>query len=121
VPKTYAIHPRQPARRRLPTVRIAPAKASQFRALARQQGLTPSGALAALVVAHADIRQPFGPRVRAQHVPEGKRYGAVLPYPRVSKEVAFGLLEDAREAGISVGEAMRQLVDRSLEQSQGGG
>lgn len=118
MPNSYAIHPKQPVPRRLPTVRISPAKAAQFRALARQQGLTPSGALAALVAAHADIRQPFGPRVRAQHGPEGKRYGAVLPDPKVSEEVAFGLVEDARKAGISLGEAMRQLVDRCLEQSR---
>ncbi|EKT2104438.1 TPA: hypothetical protein ACGRQA_000095 [Stenotrophomonas maltophilia] len=114
----YAIRPKQPAPRRLPTVRIAPAKAAAFRALARQEGLTASSALAALVATHADIRQPFGSRVRAQHGPEGKRYGAVLPDPKVSEEVAFGLVEDARAAGISLGEAMRQLVDRCLEQSR---
>ncbi|HDS1136809.1 TPA: hypothetical protein QDZ75_000807 [Stenotrophomonas maltophilia] len=114
----YAIRPKQPAPRRLPTVRIAPAKAAAFRALARQQGLTASSALAALVAAHADIRQPFGPRARAQHGPDGRRYGAVLPDPKVSEEVAFGLVEDARAAGISLGEAMRQLVDRCLEQSR---
>lgn len=114
----YAIHPKQPAPRRLPMVRIAPDKAAAFRALARQQGLTASSALAALVATHADIRQPFGPRVRAQHGPDGKRYGAVLPDPKVSDEVAKGLVQDARAAGISLGEAMRQLVDRCLEQSQ---
>ncbi|MFW9374624.1 hypothetical protein ACE8DN_00685 [Xanthomonas perforans] len=114
----YAIQPKQPVPRRLPTVRIAPDKAAAFRALARQQGLTASSALAALVTTHADIRQPFGPRVRAQHMPEGKRYGAVLPDPKVSEEVAKGLVQDARAAGISLGEAMRQLVDRCLEQSR---
>lgn len=118
MPKPYAIHPKQPAPRRLPMVRIAPAKAAAFRALARQQGLTTSGALAALVAAHADIRQPFGPRVRAHHGPDGKRYGAVLPDPKVTEEVAEGVIEDARKAGISLGEAVRQLVDRCLEQCQ---
>ncbi|HGM6931075.1 TPA: hypothetical protein ACKQDF_000537 [Stenotrophomonas maltophilia] len=115
---SYAIQPKQPVPRRLPMVRIAANKAAAFRALARQRGLTASGALAALVAAHADIRQPFGPRVRAKHGPDGKRYGAVLPDPKVSKEVAKGLVEDARAAGISLGEAMRQLVDRCLEQSR---
>ncbi|EMT5438732.1 hypothetical protein [Stenotrophomonas maltophilia] len=114
----YAIRPKQPAPRRLPTVRIAPDKAAAFRALARQQGLTPTAALAALVAAHADIRQPFGPRVRAKHGPDGMRYGAILPDPKVSEEVAKGLIQDARTAGISLGEAMRQLVDRCLEQSR---
>jgi len=115
---SYAIQPEQPAPRRLPTVRIAPAKAAQFRALARQNGLTPIAALAALVAAHCDIRQPFGPRVRAQHGPDGMRYGAILPDPKVTEKVAKGLVEDARKAGISLGEAMRQLVERCLEQSQ---
>lgn len=114
----YAIQPKQPASRRLPTVRIAPDKVAQFRALARQKGLSPTAALAALVAAHADIRQPFGPRVRAKHGPDGKRYGAILPDPKVSEEVAGGLVQDARAAGISLGEAMRQLVDRCLEQSR---
>ncbi|WP_150114889.1 hypothetical protein [Xanthomonas euvesicatoria] len=114
----YAIRPKQQASRRLPTVRIAPDKVAQFRALARQKGLTPTAALAALVAAHADIRQPFGPRVRAQHGPDGMRYGAILPDPKVSEEVAEGLVRDARTAGISLGEAMRQLVDRCLEQSR---
>jgi len=114
----YAIQPKQPAPRRLPTVRIAADKAAQFRALARQRGGTASGALAALVAAHADIRQPFAPRVRAKHGPDGKRYGAILPDPKVSEEVAEGLVRDARTAGISLGEAMRQLVDRCLEQSR---
>lgn len=114
----YAIRPKQPAPRRLPTVRIAPAKAAAFRALARQQGLTASSALAALVAAHVDIRQPFGPRVRAQHGPDGMRYGAVLPDPKVPEEVAKSLIQDARAARISLGEAMRQLVDRCLEQSR---
>jgi len=113
----YAIRPKQPAPRRLPTVRIAPDKAAAFRALARQQGLTPTAALAALVAAHADIRQPFGPRVRAKHGPDGMRYGAILPDPKVTEEVAEGLVRDARVAGISLGEAMRQLVDRCLELS----
>ena len=113
----YAIQPKQPASRRLPTVRIAPDKVAQFRALARQKGLTPTAALAALVAAHADIRQTFGPRVRAQHGPDGMRYCAVLPDPKVSEEVAKSLIQDARAAGISLGEAMRQLVDRCLEQS----
>ncbi len=114
----YAIQPKQPGPRRLPTVRIASAKAAAFRALARQRGLTASGALAALVAAHADIRQPFGPRVRARHGPGGKRHGAILPDPKVTEEVAKGLVEDARKAGISLGEALRQLVDRCLEQSR---
>lgn len=109
---------RQPAPRRLPTVRIRTDKATAFRALARQQGLTPTAALAALVAAHADIRQPFEPRVRAPHGQEGRRYGAILPDPKVTEEVAKGLVEDALKAGISLGEAMRQLVDRCLEQSQ---
>jgi len=114
----YAIPLKQPSPRRLPTVRIASDKAGALRALAGQQGLTPTAALAALVAAHADIRQPFGPRVRAQHGPDGKRYGAVLPDPKVTEEVAEGLVEDARKAGVSLGEAMRQLVDRCLEQSR---
>ncbi|WP_414606809.1 hypothetical protein [Stenotrophomonas sp. FR010] len=116
--KGYAIAPKQPVPRRLPTVRIAPDKAAAFRALARQQGLTASSALAALAAAHADIRQPFGPRVRAQHGPDGMRYGAVLPDPKVYEEVAKSLIQDARAARISLGEAMRQLVDRCLEQSR---
>ncbi|MBN5032167.1 hypothetical protein [Stenotrophomonas maltophilia] len=114
----YAIRPKQPVPRRLPMVRIAANKAAAFRALARQRGLTASGALAALVAAHADIRQPFEPRVRAKHGPDGMRYGAILPDPKVTEEVAEGLVRDARTAGISLGEAMRQLVDRCLEQCQ---
>jgi len=46
------------------------------------------------------------------------RYGAVLPDPKVSEEVAKSLIQDARAARISLGEAMRQLVDRCLEQSR---
>jgi hypothetical protein len=97
---------------------LPPDKAAAFRALARQQGLTPTAALAALVAAHSDTRQPFGPRARAQHGPDGRRYGAILPDPKVTEEVAEGLVRDARMAGISLGEAMRQLVDRCLEQSR---
>ncbi|WP_407364908.1 hypothetical protein [Xanthomonas campestris] len=108
----------QPAPRRLPTVRIGTDKATAFRALARQLGLTPTAALASLVAAHAEVREPFEPRVRAQHGPDGRRYGAILPDPKVTEEVAKGLVEDARKAGISLGEAMRQLVDRCLEQSR---
>ncbi|MCF5089261.1 hypothetical protein GIW57_03620 [Stenotrophomonas sp. PA-6-5C] len=117
MPKPYAILPKQPAPRRLPTVRIATDKAAAFRALARQQGLTPTAALAALVNTHAEIREPFAPRVRAKPA-EGRRYTELLPDPKVLTEQAKGLADDARMAGITLGEAMRQLVDRCLEQSR---
>lgn len=113
----YAIHPKQPAPRRLPMVRIAANKATAFRALARQQGLTPTAALAVLVNTHASIRQPFAPRVRAKPA-EGKRYTELLPDPKVPTEQAEDLADDARMAGISLGEALRQLVDRCLKHSR---
>lgn len=115
--ESYKIR-RQPVTRRLPMVGITPAKAAAFRALAHQKGLTASGALAAVVSAHSKIRQPFGPSVRAQHGPDGRRYGAILPDPKVPEEVAKGLVRDARSAGITLGEVLRQLVDRCLEQSR---
>lgn len=108
---------RRPVPCRLPTVRIAPDKAAAFRTLARQQGLTPTAALAVLVNTHAEIREPFAPRVRAKPA-EGKRYTELLPDPKVPTEQAGDLADDARVAGISLGEALRQLVDRCLEQSR---
>jgi hypothetical protein len=112
----YAILPKQPARGRLPTVRIAADKATAFRALACQQSLTPTAALASLVAAHAKVREPFSARVRAR-TGQGPRYNDLLPDPKVPQEQAELLADDAKAAGISLGEAMRQLVDRCLEQS----
>ncbi|NED66214.1 hypothetical protein G3I15_35335 [Streptomyces sp. SID10244] len=66
---------------------------------------------------HAEIREPFAPRFRAKPA-EGRRYTELLPDPKVPTEQAEGLADDARMAGISLGEALRQLVDRCLEQSQ---
>lgn len=114
---SYAIQPKQPVPRRLPQFRIATDKAAAFRALARQQGLTPTAALAGLVNTHAEIRQPFAPRVPAKPA-EGKRYTELLPDPKVPTEQAEDLAQDAKVAGISLGEALRQLVDLCLEQSQ---
>jgi hypothetical protein len=85
--------------------------------LARQQGLTPTAALAALVSTHAEVREPFSSRVRAE-AGQGKRYTELLPDPKVPTEQAEDLAQDAEVAGISLGEALRQLVDRCLEQSQ---
>jgi len=113
---SYAIS-RRPVPYRLPTVRIDADKAAAFRALASQLGLTPTAALASLVVAHAEIREPFSARVRAK-VGQGARYNDLLPDPKVSRAQAERLADDAWEAGISLGEAMRQLVDRCLEQSK---
>ncbi|UKE46242.1 MULTISPECIES: hypothetical protein [Xanthomonas translucens group] len=113
--KSYAIAPKQPAPRRLPTVRIAAEKAAAFRALARQQGLTPTAALAALVNAHAEIREPFSSRVRAK-AGQGPRYTDLLPDPKVPKEQAELLAGDAKAARITLGEAMRQLVERCLKE-----
>lgn len=113
----YAILPKQPAPRRLPTVRIAPDKAATFRALARQQGLTPTAALATLVSTHAEVREPFSSRVRAE-AGQGKRYNELLPDPRVPLEQAELLARDATVAGITLGEALRQLVNRCLEQGK---
>lgn len=113
----YAILPRQPAPRRLPTVRIAADKAAAFRALARRQGLTPTAALAALVHTHAGIREPFSARVRGR-AGQRQRYNDLLPDPKVPQEQADLLAEDAKAAGITLGEALRQLVGRCLAQSQ---
>jgi hypothetical protein len=113
----YAILPKQPGPRRLPTVRIAADKADAFRALARHQGLTPTAALAALVSTHTEARVPFSSRVRAK-AGQGQRYNDLLPDPKVSQEKAELLAFDAKVAGVTLGEALRQLVDRCLEQSR---
>ncbi len=114
---SYAIQPKQLAPRRLPTVRISTDKADAFRALARQLGLTPTAALAALVSTHAEVRVPFSSRVRAK-AGQGQRYNDLLPDPKVPQEKAELLAFDAEAAGVTLGEALRQLVDRCLEQSR---
>ncbi|MBA0297985.1 hypothetical protein D7Y24_06085 [Stenotrophomonas maltophilia] len=108
---------RQPAPSRLPTVHIDADRAGAFRALARQQGVTPTAALAALVNTHAKVREPFSARVRAK-AGQGKRYSDLLPDPKVPKSQAELLAVDAKAAGITLGEALRQLVDRCLRYSR---
>lgn len=115
--KPYTIPPKQPVLCRLPMVRLEPDKAAAFRALARLQGLKPTAALATLVGIHAEVRQPFSPRSRKASG-QGERYTAALPDLHVPGEVASPLVDDARAAGISHTEALRQLVDRCLEQSR---
>ncbi|WP_166761631.1 hypothetical protein [Xanthomonas euroxanthea] len=64
---------------------------------------------------HTEVRVPFSSRVRAK-AGQGPRYNYLLPDPKVLREKAKPLADDPNEAGISLGEAMWQLVDRCLEQ-----
>jgi len=116
MPNPYTIPRKQPVLCRLPMVRLEPNKAAAFRALARQQGLRPTAALATLVGIHAEVRQPFNGRSR-KATGKGERYTAALPDLQVPGEVASPFMEDVRAAGISRTEALRQLVERCLEQS----
>jgi acetyl esterase/lipase len=100
---------------RLPMVRLDPDKAASFRKLARSKGLSATAALAALVNTHAQVRQPLSPRVRKAQG-ESARFTAVLPDCRVSVMASDALRDDAKAAGVSLTEALRQLVDRCLVQ-----
>lgn len=100
---------------RLPMVRIAPEKAAAFRDLAHRNRLSSTAALAALVNTHATIRQPLTPRVRKGQG-ESARFTAALPDCRVSVKAGDALRADAQAAGVSLTEALRQLVDRCLVQ-----
>ncbi|HGM5918178.1 TPA: hypothetical protein ACKP5X_000425 [Stenotrophomonas maltophilia] len=109
----YSLPPKAPAVHRLPMVRIAPAQATAFRVLARQRGLSCSSALAALVGKHARVRLPFNPRLRKAQG-DSARFTVALPDCKVPADAGSALREDARLAGISLTEALRQLVNRSL-------
>lgn len=111
----YAIPSKPQDDHRLPMVRIAPKKAAAFRALAHRNGLSSTAALAALVNTHTTVRQPLTPRVRKGQG-ESARFTAALPDCRVSVKAGDALRADAQAAGVSLTEALRQLVDRCLMQ-----
>ena len=113
----YALHHKQKTERLVDHIhetRIDAPSLQAFRALAAVQGLSVRGGLQQLIEQHAVIREPFGPRVRAQHGREGKRYAAVLPGVEVAPDVGLALLIDANRAGIRMTEAVRQLVWRCV-------
>ncbi|MCO7473055.1 hypothetical protein [Stenotrophomonas maltophilia] len=115
--KPYALTPasRQPETIRLTMARLDPEQSLAFRRHARAHGLSTTAALVQLVEAHALERQPFQRpkrRPRAQSV----NYSATLPAPLVAPEIGECLVEDAQAAGITQGEAFRQLISRSLAQ-----
>lgn len=109
----YAIPSKPQDDHRLPMVRLAPEKAAAFRDLAHRNGLSTTAALAALVNTHAQVRQPLSPRIRKAKG-ESARFTAALPDCRVSATASDALRADAQAAGVSLTEALRQLVDRGL-------
>jgi type II secretory pathway component PulM len=110
---SYAIPSKPQGDHRLPMVRLDPDKAASFRKLARRKGLSTTAALAALVNTHAQVRQPLSPRIRKAQG-ESARFTAALPDCRVSATASDALRADAQAAGVSLAEALRQLVDRGL-------